>query len=166
MDETATKDDKSDYDTNKYVSREEYLRDVVALKNKRAKIVVYFAAGMAIGLLNIWLIRFMELDSQFDWIVYQPGSSGFAMDQIMAWLAVIFVLLIPGIWIGVAKHKLYALVYFSGFCAAGIVFMGIPGFLIKGLYVFTVSFFLLILMYLIFFKIWTSMKRSIVKAQD
>ncbi len=155
----------SGFDTNKYVSREEYLRDIAALKNKRVKVPAYFTLGAAIGAFNIWLIRFMEVDSQFDWLLVQPGATAFAMDQIMAWLAAIFVLMIPGIWIGVAKHRIYAFAYFLGFSAAGSVFMVVPGYLIPGLYVFLVSFLLLVVVYLVFFKIWAGMKRAVARMQ-
>ncbi len=153
------------FDTGKYVSRDEYLRDVAALKNKWVKVLVYCCIGAATGSFNIWLIRFMEVDRQFDWVLVQPGPSLFAMDQIMAWMAAIFVLMIPGIWIGVAKHRLYAFAYFSGFAAAGIAFMAVPGYLVPGLYVFLVSFLLLVLVYLIVFKIWAGMKRSVARMQ-
>jgi hypothetical protein len=153
------------YDTEKYVSRDEYLRDVAALKNKWTKALVYIGVGAAIGSFNIWLIRFMEVDHQFDWLLVQPGASSFAMDQIMAWVAAIFVLLIPGTWIGIAKHRIYAFAYFSGFSAAGIAFMAVPEYLVPGLYVFSVSFLLLVVLYLIFYKIWTGLKRSVARIQ-
>ncbi len=165
-DKTAPHDDAGPgYDTTKYVSRDEYLRDVAAMKNKWVKILVYICVGAAIGSFNIWLIRFMEIDHQFDWLLVQPGSSSFAMDQIMAWIAAIFVLLIPGTWIGIAKHRIYTFAYFSGFSAAGITFMTLPGYLVPGLYVFSVSFLLLVLLYLIFYKIWAGMKRSVARLQ-
>nr|MDO8117825.1 hypothetical protein [Candidatus Sigynarchaeota archaeon] len=72
----------------------------------------------------------------------------------------------PGIWIGVATHRIYAFAYWGGFTIAGIVFMFIPGYFVPGLYVFIVSFFLLLLVYLIFYKIWLSFKRSIARARD
>ena len=152
------------FDTSKYVSREEYLRDVAALKNKWIKVLAYLGIGAAIGSFNIWLIRFMEIDRRLDWLLEQPGAT-YAMDQIMAWLAAIFVLMIPGIWIGVAKHRIYAFAYFSGFSAAGIAFIAIPEFFVPGLYVFCVSFFLLIVVYIVFFKIWSGMKRSVARMQ-
>lgn len=161
----AGDDPGNEFDTKKYVSKEEYLRDVVALKHKRVKIIVYAILGILIGAFNIWLIRFMEIDHQFDLLFPQPGGSAFAMDQIMAWLAAIFVLLIPGIWIGVAKHRLYAFAYFSGFSAAGMAFMFVPGYIVPGLYVFSVSFLLLVVLYLIFYRIWSSMKRSVAGMQ-
>jgi hypothetical protein len=153
------------YDTKKYVSKEEYLRDVAALKNKWVKILVYICVGTSIGSFNIWLIRFMEVDHEYDWLLVQPGAASFAMDQIMAWLAAIFVLLIPGIWIGVAKHRIYAFGYFSGFSGAGTVFMFIPGYLVPGLYVFSVSFLLLVVVCIIFYYIWPSMKGSVAGMQ-
>jgi len=153
------------FNTTKYVSREEYLRDIAALKNIRVKIPAYLCIGASIGSFNTWLIRFMEIDHQFDWLLPQPGATSFAMDQIMAWLAAIFVLMIPGIWIGVSKHKIYAFAYFSGFSAAGIAFMAAPGYFVPGLYVFLVSFLLLVVVCLVFFKIWPSMKRSVARIQ-
>ena len=151
-------DEEHDYDKEKYVSYAEYLRDVKALKNKEIKSTIIIIASFLAAIFNIWIIRFTELDSEFDWIV---GS--FAMDQIMAWIAVLFVLLIPGIWIGVSLHKMYALVYFAGFTSAGFIAMFFEDFFILGLYVFCVSFFLLILLYLIFYKIWMSLKGSVAK---
>ncbi|MBN2153303.1 MAG: hypothetical protein JW839_17755 [Candidatus Lokiarchaeota archaeon] len=153
------------FDTSKYVSMDEYLRDVTALKNLRVKVPAFVSIGAAVGSFNIWLIRFMEVDSTFDWLLAQPGAAAFAMDQILAWLAAIFVLMIPGIWIGVSKHKYYAFAYFSGFSAAGIVFMAMPGYLVPGLYAFLVSFLLLVIVYLVFFKIWAGMKRSVARMQ-
>jgi hypothetical protein len=153
------------YDTTKYVSRDEYLRDVAALKNKWLKVIAYISIGRLIGSFNIWLIQFMEIDHQFDWLLVQPGAASFAMDQIMAWMMAIFVLLIPGIWIGAAKHRFYAFAYFLGFSRAGIGFMAMPGYLVPGLYVFSVSFLLFVLLYLIYYKIWTGMKRSIARIQ-
>jgi hypothetical protein len=156
-------DSNLEYDTNKYVSKDEFLRDIAALKNKWLKILVYIGIGASIGSFNIWLIRFMEVDHQFDWLLEQPGPVYYAIDQIMSWLAGIFVLLIPGIWVGVAKHRIFAFAYFSGFSGAGITFMFMPGYLVPGLYIFSVSFLLLVLLYLIFYKIWTGMKRSVAR---
>ncbi len=162
---TPHEDPEPGYDTTKYVSRDEYLRDVAALKNKWIKAVVYIIVGAVIGSFNIWLIRFMQVDSAFDWRLPQPGGVYFAMDQIMAWLAAIFVLLIPGIWIGVAKHRIYAFSYFAGFAIAGFVFMMISEYTVPGLYVFSVSFLLLVILYLAFYKIWAGMKRSVARMQ-
>jgi hypothetical protein len=163
-DKTPSVDNSSQgYDSTKYISKDEYLRDVAALKNKWIKIAVFIFVGACIGSFNIWLIRFTEIDHDFDWLLMQPGGTAFAMDQIMAWLAAIFVLLIPGIWIGVVKHRFYAFAYFMGFSAAGITFMAMPGYIVPGLYVFSVSFLLLVLLYLIFYKIWTGMKRSVAR---
>ncbi len=165
-DKTAPHEDAGPgYDTTKYVSRDEYLRDVAALKNRSIKIIVYVCIGASIGSFNIWLIRFMEVDREFDWLLEQPGPTYFAMDQIMSWMAAIFVLLIPGIWIGAAKHRFYAFSYFLGFSAAGITFMAMPGYLVPGLYVFLVSSLLLVFLYLIYYKIWTGMKRSVARMQ-
>ncbi|MEX2727482.1 MAG: hypothetical protein Q6353_009525, partial [Candidatus Sigynarchaeum springense] len=75
------------FDTTKYVSKEEYLREVAALKNVQVKIPLYLSIGAVIGSFNTWLIRFMEVDHQFDWFLSQPGAAPFAMDQILAWLA-------------------------------------------------------------------------------
>ena len=101
--------DELEYDKNKYVSHAEYMRDVNALKKKEIKFIVFLVSGLLLGFINIYLIRFMESDHQFDWII-----GDFAFDQIMAYIAVIFILLIPGIWVGIAKHKIYSIIYFSG----------------------------------------------------
>jgi hypothetical protein len=152
------------YDTTKYVSRDEYLRDVAALRNKRIKILVYIGIGASIGSFNIWLIRFMQIDEQFDWLLVQPGAASFAMDQIMAWVAAIFVLLFAGTWIGVVKHRIFTFAYFSGFSAAGLVFMAVPEYLVPGLYVFSASFLLFVMLFLID-KTWRGVKRSVARMQ-
>lgn len=148
------------FDETKYVSRAEYMRDVQALRHAGVKSIVALAAGVAIGSFNAWFIRFMEQDHELDWIV-----NNFAMDQIMAYLLVLVVLLVPGVWIGVAKHRRYSMLYFAGFSVAGVAFMLDAAYFIPGLYVFVVSFFLLWIVYLIFFKIWLSVKRTVARAR-
>jgi hypothetical protein len=144
------------YDTSKYVSRDEFLRDVAALKNKWVKIILYFAIAVAIGTSNILLINYTATAPEH-WIVGE-----FAMDEILSYMVVIAALLVVGIWVGVAKHKFYSLAYFAGFATAGFVFMVIPGNLIVGIYVFTVSACLFAVVYLVFFRIWNSVKRAVV----
>jgi hypothetical protein len=158
MAETGGDNEDPGYDTSKYVSRDEYLRDVAALKNKWVKIILYFAIAVVIGTSNVLLINYTAaLPVQLHWIV-----DGFAMDEILSYMVVIAALLVVGIWVGVAKHKFYSLAYFAGFATAGFVFMVIPGDLIVGIYVFTVSACLFAVVYLVFFRIWNSVKRAVV----
>ena len=152
------------YDTSKYATRDEYLRDIASLRNKKAKIIIFFAIGMAVGSFNIWIIRFMQVDSTLDWIIRESAAASFAMDQIIAWLLVFFILPFSGTWIGVATHKIYGFIYFIGYATAGIVFMFIPECLIEGIFIFAISF-LFLVMVLIISKIWKSLKKSILKLQ-
>ena len=152
------------YDTSKYATRDEYLRDVASLRNKKAKIIIFFAIGMAIGSFNTWIIRFMEVDHTLDWVVWESAAAYFELDKIIALLLVFFILPFSGTWIGVATHKIYGLVYFAGYAAAGIVFMFIPGYFIEGAFIFAISF-LFLAMVLIISKIWKSLKKSILKLQ-
>lgn len=152
------------YDKNKYYTKDEYLRDIAGLRHKEVKIIIFFAIGMTIGSFNIWLIRFKQIDITLDWIVTESNGATFDMTQIITWLLALFILLIPGIWISVAKHRLYGLTYFVGFAAAGITFMFFPEYFIEGLFIFAVSFFLLVVVLMVF-KIWKSFKGSVVKPQ-
>ena len=153
------------YDASKYVSKDEYLRDIAGLRHKEIKIAVFLAIGMAIGSFNIWIIRFMQVDTTLDWIVMESANVYFAMDQIIAWLLVFFILPFPGTWIGVAIHKIYGYMYFVGYAAAGIAFMFIPEYLIMGMFIFAVSFFLLVMVLLIS-KIWKNLKNAVIKMQS
>ncbi|MHA1683641.1 MAG: hypothetical protein ACTSUE_22065 [Promethearchaeota archaeon] len=146
------------YDREKYVSYAEYERDVNALRHKRLKISIYIVLGMVLGVTNILVMHQVKVDGMTYW-----NFRGYDMDYIMAYLAVIFILLIPGIWIGVAKHKLYAIAYFSGFSAAGFFFLFVFEFIIQGIYVFWVSSVLLVVVYIVFFRLWIAVKRSVAR---
>ncbi|HME50839.1 MAG TPA: hypothetical protein VKM55_01350 [Candidatus Lokiarchaeia archaeon] len=152
------------YDTSKYVSKDEFLRDIAALRYKEIKIAIFVAIGMAVGSFNIWLIRFKQIDTTLDWIFAESNGAFFDMTQIMTWLLALFILLIPGIWISVANHRFYGLAYFSGFSAAGFVFMFFPEYLIEGIYVFAMAFCLLAVVIMIY-RIWKRFKESVVKPQ-
>ncbi|MHA1791471.1 MAG: hypothetical protein ACTSVI_02435 [Promethearchaeota archaeon] len=152
------------FDREKYISYAEYLRDKVAMKNKGLKLIVFSTCGFIIGFFNIFLMRFLESDGTVYWLL-ESGGSYFDMDLIFAYLLVLVVLLIPGIWIGVTKHRIYALSYFGGFSIAGAWAMFFPVYFLPGLYVFVVSFFLLWIVYIVFFKIWFSIKRSVARAR-
>ena len=162
--EPGTGDEEPEYDKEKYVSYAEYLRDVNALKNKWIKVVFFLALGFAISYANMYLLQYL-------WEDLGPGNhwdvGGFAMDLILAYISVLFFLLVIGVWVGVAKHKIYAVVYFAGFSAAGLLYTVINIASAKrasiGLYDFVVSFFLLIIVYIGFFKIWASLKKTIAK---
>lgn len=155
-------DEDPRYDREKYVSRAEYLRDVNALKHKWVKLAFFLSIGIIIGSMNILLMKHVDQDGVIYW-KFETSTAIYDMDYIMAYLAVLFVLLIPGIWIGVAKHKLYALTYFGGFSIAGGAFSFALEYIIQGLYVFGMSFVLLLVVYLIFYKMWFSIKKSVAR---
>ncbi|MHA1369181.1 MAG: hypothetical protein ACTSRA_05665 [Promethearchaeota archaeon] len=148
------------YDKRKYVSYAEYLRDVVALKNKWIKIAFILVVGIIISLVDIAVSTYVQ---QHPSEMFHIGE--FHYDYILALFLVVFILVIPGIWIGVAKHKIYSLVYFGSFSIGAIIMMPFKSFFIHALYVFVTSFFLLIIVYIVFFKIWMSLKMNIAKAR-
>ncbi|MFX0099587.1 MAG: hypothetical protein ACFFCS_08395 [Candidatus Hodarchaeota archaeon] len=162
--EEGTEGKVPDYDKEKYVSYAEYLRDVNALKNKWIKLAFFVALGFAISYFNMYLIQYLEEDLPPDehWWV-----NDLAADLILAYIGVLFSLIAVGAWIGAAKHKLYFMVYFAGFSAAGLIYTIINFANTKrasiGLYDFVVSLFLLLIAYIGFFKIWTSVKKMVAK---
>lgn len=100
-----------------------------------------------IGAIVSWINMLMIL-------VYQLGSYE-SIVKILAYLSIIFTIIIPGVIIGI-KNRFWGYGYLLGFALAGIPFIFIVDLFIGG-YTFVTALFIFIIMWLIFWKVWRSL---------
>jgi hypothetical protein len=97
--------------------------------------IVFFVIGFAISTINMYVIKIFA-------------------ENVLSFLLIIFIFIIPGVVIGL-KKRIWGYGYMFGFMIAGIP--GIFWFdLFIGGYTVVVSFFLFIILWLVFWKTWRS----------
>ena len=109
--------------------------------------------------IDIGTIIFTLIGSLVSWInmlmilVYQLGEYE-SIVKIMAYLSIMFTIIIPGVIIGM-KNRFWGYGYLLGFAIAGIPFMFVIDLFIGG-YTFVTALFIFIIIWLIFWKVWRS----------
>ncbi|MBD3340482.1 MAG: hypothetical protein GF353_15310 [Candidatus Lokiarchaeota archaeon] len=105
--------------------------------------------------LDIGTFVFLVIGLIFSWI-----NMLFIMTslEIMAYLSIIFTTSVPGIIIGY-KNRFWGYGYMLGFAMAGLPFMIFVDIFIGG-YVFATALFILIIMWLVFWKTWRTLRLS------
>ena len=110
--------------------------------------------------IDIGTIIFTIIGSLVSWInmlmilVYQLGEYE-SIVKIMAYLSIMFTIIIPGVIIGM-KNRFWGYGYLLGFAIAGIPFMFVIDLFIGG-YTFVTALFIFIIIWLIFWKVWRSL---------
>ena len=110
--------------------------------------------------IDIGTIIFTLIGSLVSWInmlmilVYQLGEYE-SIVKIMAYLSIMFTIIIPGVIIGI-KNRFFGYGYLLGFALAGIPFMFVIDLFIGG-YTFVTALFIFIIIWLIFWKVWRSL---------
>jgi len=87
-------------------------------------------------------------------LVYQLGEYE-SIVKIMAYLSIMFTIIIPGVIIGL-KNRFWGYGFILGFAFAGIPFMFVMDLFIGG-YTFVTALFIFIIIWLIFWKVWRSL---------
>lgn len=105
--------------------------------------IIFTLIGSLISWLNMLLI-----------LVYQLGEYE-SIVRIMAYLSIMFTIIIPGVIIGL-KNRFWGYGYLLGFALAGIPFMFVIDLFIGG-YTFVTALFIFIIIWLIFWKVWRSL---------
>jgi len=105
--------------------------------------IVFTIIGAVVSWINMLII-----------LVYQLGDYE-SIVMIMAYLSIIFTIIIPGVIIGI-KNRFWGYGYLLGFALAGIPFMFLVDLFIGG-YTFVTAMFIFIIMWLIFWKVWRSL---------
>ena len=105
--------------------------------------IFFTIIGASVSWINMLIILFYQLGG-YESIVH-----------IMAYLSIIFTIIIPGIIIGL-KNRFWAYAFILGFALAGIPFMFVVDLFIGG-YTFVTALFIFIIMWLIFWKVWRSL---------
>ncbi len=105
--------------------------------------VVFFAIGFIISWINMLVILSVVVESN-----YSPSA-------IPAYFSVIFTTTVPGIIISL-KNRFWGYGYMLGFSSAGIPFIIFVDAFIGG-YTLATSFFLFVIMWLVFWKVWRSL---------
>ena len=119
----------------------------VGKEDPEFKIDIGTVLFIIIGLVTSWLNMLMILHYQIN---DYPSIT-----KIMAYLSIIFTIIIPGVVIGI-KNRFWGYGYIFGFSIAGIPFMiGVDLFI--GGYTFVTALFIFIIMWLIFWKVWRSL---------
>ena len=110
---------------------------------------------------NIGTVVFIIIGSIISWlnmlIIY-------ASMEIIAYLSIIFTTSIPGVIISY-KNRYWGYGYMLGFSIAGIPFMILVDLFVGG-YVFATTLFILIIMWLVFWKVWRSLSKVSHTKQD
>ena len=110
--------------------------------------------------IDIGTIIFTLIGSIVSWInmlmilVYQLGEYE-SIVKIMAYLSIMFTIIIPGVIIGL-KNRFWGYGFILGFAFAGIPFMFVMDLFIGG-YTFVTALFIFIIIWLIFWKVWRSL---------
>jgi hypothetical protein len=110
--------------------------------------------------IDIGTIIFTLIGSLVSWInmlmilVYQLGEYE-SIVKIMAYLSIMFTIIIPGVIIGL-KNRFWGYGFILGFAFAGIPFMFVMDLFIGG-YTFVTALFIFIIIWLIFWKVWRSL---------
>ncbi len=119
----------------------------VGKEDPEFKIDIGTVLFIIIGLVTSWLNMLMILHYQIN---DYPSIT-----KIMAYLSIIFTIIIPGVVIGI-KNRFWGYGYIFGFSIAGIPFIiGVDLFI--GGYTFVTALFIFIIMWLIFWKVWRSL---------
>lgn len=105
--------------------------------------IIFTIIGSIVSWINMLMILFYQLGA-YESIV-----------KIMAYLSIIFTIIIPGIIIGI-KNRFWGYGYLLGFAFAGIPFLFIVDLFIGG-YTFVTALFIFIIIWLIFWKVWRSL---------
>ena len=107
--------------------------------------VIFIIIGLIISWINMLIILYYQLNNY-------PSIT-----KIMAYLTIIFTIIIPGVIIGI-KNRYWGYGYLVGFSVAGIPFMIIMDLFIGG-YTFVTALFIFIIMWLIFWRVWRAISK-------
>ncbi|TFG25815.1 MAG: hypothetical protein EU532_11295 [Promethearchaeota archaeon] len=107
------------------------------------------AIFIGIGVLISWINMLLILNYQLQNVP--------SITKIMAYLSIIFTIIIPGVIIGI-KNRFWGYGYILGFSIAGIPFLIMVDLFIGG-YTFVTALFIFIIMWLIFWKVWRSISK-------